>query len=171
MKIHLALFSLIILFSCTNKQDALLGKISDLTNKMQTEEFPSRENMEAIIALYDEYIVNYPDDQRVISFMELKAKYQAANGDYLGAIASYSKLMDTFPESSQYADALFMQAFIYENNLLDLDAAQLKYEEFANKFPNHELHDDAVFSLENLFLSEEEMFEKLIHMQDSLAIE
>lgn len=171
MKIKLALFSLVILLSCANQQEVLLNKISDLTDKMQVEEFPSKGNMEAIIVLYDEYINAYPEDQRVISFIELKAKYQAANGDYLEAIASYSELMNRFPESSENADALFMQAFIYENNLRDLEAAKLKYEEFAKSFPSHELHDDAIFSLENLFLSEEEMFEKLINKQDSLPKE
>ncbi|MCB9256861.1 MAG: tetratricopeptide repeat protein [Chitinophagales bacterium] len=169
MKNKLAIFALVLLMACANKQELLLSKIASISEEMQKEEFPSRENMEAIIALYDEYISSFPEDQKVISFLELKAKYQAANGDYLAAIASYNDLMARFPESTQAADALFMQAFIYENDLSNLEAAQGAYEKFTEKFPEHELYDDAIFSLENLFLSEEEMFEKLIHLQDSAA--
>ena len=58
-----------------------------------------------------------------------------------------------------------MQAFIIENYLLDKVKAKTKYSDFLNHYPNHELADDAQFSIENLSLTDEEIMLKLQSFQ------
>ena len=159
-------------FSCSDPKADLVKEIESLSLEMKAEEFPSMANMDKIVALYDEYINAYPDDEASLSYMELKAKYIAASGNYPEAIAAYDDILAQFPEGDRKADALFMQAFLYENNMADPGAAEAKYQKFIQLYPNHELADDAKFALENLSLSDEELFEKLMQMQgDSVALD
>jgi len=66
-----------------------------------------------------------------------------------------------------------MQGFIAENYIGDKDAAAKRYEAFLAKYPDHELADDAKFSLDNLSLTDQEIFDKLLKMQevDSLMVD
>jgi len=158
--LFIALFLSIILFSCTDDKTNLIKQIDAVTADMKQEEFPSKENMEKVIALYDEYTLTFPEDEKNYDFLELKAKYQAANGEYEDAINTYSHILERYPENEKNAGALFMQAFIYENQLNDKETAKEIYTDFLAKYPNHELASSAQFSLDNLFLSDEEIINK-----------
>lgn len=157
------------LFSCTDKKTTLVAQIDEVTATMKQEDFPSKENMEKVIALYDEYITTYPEDEQNYTYLELKAKYQSANNQFKDAIETYDVLIEKYPTHEKNADALFMQAFIYENQLFDKTAAREKYEKFIKEYPNHELTPSAQFSIENLFLSDEDIIKKFESMNtDSL---
>lgn len=156
-------------FSCQDEQAKIKSSIDELTQAMQEEAYPSQENMEKVIELYDEYISKYPDSEESFTYMELKAKYLSANNQQEEAIEAYDDLIQKYPEDERSAEALFMQAFIFENYLFDKTKAKEKYSDFLKHYPNHELADDAVFSIENLSLSNQELLEKLKQgKQDSL---
>lgn len=159
------------LYSCTDTKVALVAQIDEVTATMKQEDFPSQENMEKVIALYDEYISQYPEDVQTYNYMELKAKYQSANNQFKEAIATYDELMKKYPNHEKNADALFMQAFIYENQLMDKTAAREIYTQFIETYPKHELTPSAQFSIDNLFLTDEEIMKKFESITpDSLAI-
>ena len=111
----LILITIASLFSCTDTKVALVSQIDEVTATMKQEDFPSQENMEKVIALYDEYITQFPEDEQTYNYLELKAKYQSANNQYKEAIATYDIILTKYPSHEKNADALFMQAFIYEN--------------------------------------------------------
>ena len=159
------------LVSCQNKYEDLLKSITETTTAMQAEEFPSQPNMEKIIGLYDEFITNYPDDEFTLTFMELKAKYQAANQQFEAAIATYDQLIASYPNANETPDAYFMQAFIYENQLMDKAAAEAKYKKFLVLYPNHPLANDAQFSLNSLYLTEEQLLQKIMDLQKAQVAE
>lgn len=170
MKYTIILLLLSLFFSCADPKAALQKEIEKLTLEMQAEDFPSSENMNQIVVLYDQYIQNYPLDASTINYMELKAKYLAANKNYKGAVQAYEDILETFPKGNRKADALFMQAFLYQNNLADPATAKEKYQLFLEQYPDHELADDVRFTLENLYLSDEELLQKLLQLQgDSLV--
>jgi TolA-binding protein len=96
----------------------------------------------------------------------------AANKDYEGAVAAYDDIIAKFPEGDRKGDALFMQAFIYQNDMADIASAEAKYLDFIRKYPNHEMADDARFAAENLSLSDEELYNKIIQLQiDGLLLD
>jgi len=66
-------------------------------------------------------------------------------------------LRQKYPESSQVPFSLFMQGFIYANMLSNFEKARSHYEEFLNKFSNHELAQSVIFELKYLGLEIQEI--------------
>ena len=68
----------------------------------------------------------------------------------------------------------FLKAFIYDNNLKDIKKARTAYSDFIQKYPKHELTDDAMISMDNLGKTPEQIvkeFElKLKQKSDSATI-
>lgn len=158
--VSILIFSLA-LISCEDQQQKLIGEINELTETMKNETYPSGKNMDRIVELYDEYIDNFPDEEETYTYMELKAKYLSANNKQEEALEAYDLLIAKYPDDSRAAEAVFMQAFILENYLLNKVRAQEKYSDFLKHYPNHELADDAQFSIQNLSLTDAELLEKL----------
>lgn len=89
----------------------------------------------------------------------MKAAGLAKNtGEFNKSLQLYFKLSNRLPDHPQAKTALFMQAFIYENDLHDLNKAKTTYEEFLQKYPNDpDYADDAKIALQTLGKSPEEM--------------
>ncbi|MFT4968374.1 MAG: tetratricopeptide (TPR) repeat protein [Chitinophagales bacterium] len=149
------------LFSCESEQEKLVDQIKTISSEMKEEAFPSEENMDKVVILYDSYIDQFPDAEETYTYMELKAKYLSANNKHEEALLAYDELIAKYPEDLRSADALFMQAFIIENYIIDKVKAKEKYSDFLKYYPSHELADDAQFSIDNLGMSDEALLEKL----------
>tara|TARA_B100000965_G_C19497456_1_gene715882 strand:+ start:46 stop:627 length:582 start_codon:yes stop_codon:yes gene_type:complete len=63
--------------------------------------------------------------------------------------------------------ALFMKAFVLENQAAQYDQAKEVYEQFIREFPTHPMADDAKYSIKNLGKSPEELI-KEFEKQDSI---
>ncbi|RMG37345.1 MAG: outer membrane protein assembly factor BamD, partial [Methanobacteriota archaeon] len=61
-----------------------------------------------------------------------------------------------FPNGVFNSKALFMLGYINANHLNNLEKAKKYYTEFLEKYPNHELADDAKYELDNLGKNVEE---------------
>ena len=77
--------------------------------------------------------------------------------DFSKAINEYGILRKKYPKSSQVPFSLFMQGFIYANMLSNFENARNHYEEFLNKFSNHELAQSVQFELKYLGLEIQEI--------------
>lgn len=74
------------------------------------------------------------------------------------AIQLYKRISDKVPQHPKAPMALFMQGFIYENDMSDLSKAKEAYEAFLQKYPNDpDFVDDAQMALKNLGKSPEEL--------------
>lgn len=79
-------------------------------------------------------------------------------GEFNKALQLYYKLSNRLPDHPKSKTALFMQAFIYENDLQDMEKAKKAYEFFLEKYPNDpDYADDAQIALKTLGKSPEEM--------------
>ena len=92
----------------------------------------------------------------------LKTKYLIAASldklfDLSKAINEYQILREKYPESSQVPFSLFMQGFIYANMLSNFEKARKHYEQFLNKFSNHELAQSVQFELKYLGIEIQEI--------------
>jgi tetratricopeptide (TPR) repeat protein len=74
------------------------------------------------------------------------------------ALQFYYKLYSKKPDHAKAPTALFMMAFIYEDDLHDMAKAKSTYEEFLKKYPNDaDFADDAKMALQLLGKSPEEL--------------
>ena len=90
------------------------------------------------------------------------------------SMAFYRRLYDQYPGYSKAPVALFLQGFIHENQLGQLDSASYYYTTFLERFPDHPIASDVRLSLENLGKSPEELIkmfqEQQMQQADSSAI-
>lgn len=66
------------------------------------------------------------------------------------AIQNFKAITEHYPQGERAAEAAFMLGFINANDLKKLDEAKKYYTEFIEKYPDHELADDAQYELETL---------------------
>ena len=76
------------------------------------------------------------------------------------ALVYYEKICTDFPDYPKVPHSVFLQGFVYENDLRDLDKARAKYDDFLVKYPDHDLADDVEFSLKYLGKSPEEIIKQ-----------
>jgi tetratricopeptide (TPR) repeat protein len=82
------------------------------------------------------------------------------------ALQLYYAVADKLPEHPKAPTALFMMAFIYENDLADMDKAKTTYEEFLKKYPKDaDFADDAQNALKMLGKSPEEIIRQFEQQQ------
>ncbi len=73
------------------------------------------------------------------------------------AVAIYDLIYTQYPNYEKAAQALFLKAFTYDNDLNDKATAKRLYEEFLSKYPNDDFADDTQFLLSNLGKDDEEI--------------
>ncbi len=76
------------------------------------------------------------------------------------AVDIYKQVFEKYPNSNQAPTSLFMSAFILANELQKYHQAEVTYNLFLQKYPNHELASSAREELNNLGLSPEEILKK-----------
>ena len=78
------------------------------------------------------------------------ANEQYAQEAYADAIENFKIILEKFPEGTTTAKATFMLGFINANNLKNLEEAKKYYTLFVEKYPGHDLADDAQYELNTL---------------------
>ncbi|GAB4380147.1 MAG: hypothetical protein Kow0042_30050 [Calditrichia bacterium] len=63
---------------------------------------------------------------------------------------NFQKVLDEYPQGEYASKALFMVGFINANYLKNYEKARKYYTEFLNKYPDHDLADDAKYEINNL---------------------
>jgi TolA-binding protein len=80
--------------------------------------------------------------------------YEAQEYGFLGmyghAIENFNEYLKKYPKDPRAADAKFLIAFTYHNNLGEEEFAKKNYEEFLKMFPDSPLCVSAEFELENI---------------------
>ncbi|NOX37122.1 MAG: tetratricopeptide repeat protein [Calditrichaeota bacterium] len=82
-------------------------------------------------------------------YYDLANQYMAKE-DWKQAEAYFEKIVQEFPNGMYTSKALFMVGFINANYLNNYDKAREYYQKFIDRYPNHELADDAKYELENM---------------------
>jgi len=124
-----------------------------------------------VLSLYKEFVEKYPDDTITASYLFKSADLANGLKKYKDAIDMYSQFREKYPDHRKAPAALFLQAFINDNNIHDKEKAKQLYSEFLQKYPSHELALSAHASLDqiNSGLSDEELIKMFEARNDSLA--
>ena len=160
---------LVISFSCSQQQKNNKQSIQESIDEMETKLYNGEDaqvNMGdavGLINLYQKFAKEYPKDSLAPIFLFRASDLSMNLNRPVQTIALFNDLLDNYPEYEKVPSVLFLKAFVYEDQLKDLDKAKMYYEEFLEKYPDSDFADDAEISLKNLGKTPEELileFEK-----------
>jgi len=117
----------------------------------------------ATIKAYEKYAELFADDTQTPEYLFKAAEIYRSIRNFNKAISIYENIDKNYTKYDKHAQSLFLLGFTYENDLKNLDKAKRLYEEFLQKYPEHELAEASQFSLKNLGKSPEDIvksFEK-----------
>jgi len=163
--LFVAVLFLSFLFSCKPESDRTADKIKEAEKKLinDSTRMLNRDLAEKQLKSYAEFTDKFPEDSRSEEFLYKAAELASSMGKTAVALDYYHSFYEKYPQSKRAPYALFLQGFIYEEQLKNIDRARELYTSFLAAYPDHELAKSARFSLDNLGKSEEEvikMFEE-----------
>ena len=153
--------------SCnTSPKDKQLKAISNLEEELYSQQSLDKEKGLHMIDTYVNFSKQYSEDTTSAVFL-FKAAEIAMNLQ-LGSqsIFYYDKILSNYPDFFKNAECLFLKAFIYENQLGNLEEAEKYYSQFIVEYPNHILAKDAKASIKFLGKSPEELVDMFQEMND-----
>jgi len=169
-----ALFILagVILFACSNPQQEATEQIIALEDALFSEE-GNMNNLDKAIELINQYISyadQFPEDSNSAEYLFKAADIGMNINKGELAIDLYNRIIQTYPNFRKAPECLFLKAYVYENNLGQLNKARVFYQEFIDKYPDNDFADDAEISIQNLGKSPEELireFEEKMKAQEA----
>jgi tetratricopeptide (TPR) repeat protein len=159
------IFCLAFIFvSCGNPKKELEKRIIAMNNQ---DSLANTAGLFHYADLLNQYITKYPKDKKSENYLFQLA--QSCNGlnKHTEAIDYLSLYLNQYPEGEKKADALFIKAFIYENNLNQKDSAIQLYETFLEKYPQHALAESVKLSLQNIDTPLEELVKGFMEKLDA----
>ena len=110
--------------------------------------------------LIDAYVAfsnKHPKDSLVPVFLYNAGECARGLGKSELAVDLFKRVYEDYPQYEKAPFSLFLQGFIYENELKNLSKARKCYNKFIEEYPSHAFLDDAKASIENLGKSPEEL--------------
>jgi tetratricopeptide (TPR) repeat protein len=152
-------------------QEELKAKVNEIEGKV----FQNEGNMDItsanmLIEGYVKYADAYPDDSESAGYVFKAAEISLGLNQGTTALALYSKVYTDYPNFEKRPYSLFLQAFVFENNLGKLEEAKAIYEQFIVDYPDHPMADDAQYSLDNLGKSPDELIKEFEAKQQKQGV-
>ena len=147
--------ALIISCNANNEKKQMQENVISLENSLYADSIGPVDRLKAqeLIQAYENYANVYPDDSLAPEYL-YKSGEIAMNLQMSGrAVGSFQKILNNYPDFDKAALCIFLQAFIYENQMQQYDESRKLYREFLEKYPEHELAEDALVSIQNMCLT------------------
>jgi outer membrane protein assembly factor BamD (BamD/ComL family) len=157
--ILLLVLALAFLSGCGPSREKSVATITSLETRLFSPAATGFDKVKAdsLQAAYASFMKKFPEDS-----LTLKINFKAANlcmnmGDGKKAIELFDKFIEKYPDNPKAAVSMFFKAYIYENQIKNLDKAKEVYLQFIEKYPNGDFANDARLALQNLGKSPEQM--------------
>ena len=162
--ISLSILSLLVLFGCSkssplDQRMAIMDRFEQLADPAT-----GMLNLEASAVFVEDaraFSDAYPSDTMAAMPLYRSAEISRSLGKAKETIDTYQKILERYPTFHKAAEAQFMLAFSYDEDLKDIEKARQAYTEFIQQHPNHTFADDAQMLLSNLGKSDEEILQEL----------
>jgi TolA-binding protein len=146
-------------------QKYYLTMIDSIEKKLSDDKFAMVNHGAAMTAikLYDEFAMHFPKHPKSPDFLFKAGDISSSLNFSQPAILYFKRVTDNYPDYDKTPFALFLQAFVYENQLNDTAGARKIYNEVIAKYPQHQVAEDAKASLNHLGKTPEQIiaeFEK-----------
>jgi len=165
MKNIFFLFVLILFVSCVNIEKKQIKEIKILENALisDTTLVLSVDNANKCIEKYLAFAEKYPKHNNSPGYLYDAAKVTEGLNKAYDAIKLYGQVEILYPESDYAPKALFSKAFLLDEKLNQDVKAEKLYIEFIKKYPDHELTPSAAQLIELLYLSDDELKERVLN--------
>lgn len=140
------------------KREAALNK-----DENSMDRYKAADLMEA----YATYGERFPNYENAADRLFKAGEIAMGLGHKVQAIKYFEKVYNEYSDYEKRPYALFMKAFVLENQAMQYDQAKEVYEQFIAEFPNHDMADDAEYSIKNLGKSPEELIREF-EIKDSI---
>jgi len=110
-----------------------------------------------LLVAYDAYVAAYPNDTLSANYLFKEADFYRYMRQPQKSIKIYNTIYNNYPAFIKRPYSLFLQGFIYENEIRNLDSAKAKYLMFLQVYPNHPIAEDVKLTLESLGKSPEQV--------------
>ncbi len=111
----------------------------------------------SLMEAYFVYAVRFPNRANSADRMFKAAELAMSLNHTIQAIKYFTKVYDEYPDYEKRPYAMFLRAFVLENQAQEYTQAKEVYEEFIRLYPGHSMADDAKYSIENMGKSPEEL--------------
>ena len=161
-----------LMFSCKSNEEKAIDEISQLEKELFNDSLGvlDAEKANAIIQLYHSFSENYPEHKHTPLYLFHGADVSMNMADYAMAIKMLDNLIENYPDFENIPASIHLRGFIYEDKLQQLDKAKASYQELIDKFPEHELAENAKGCIQNLGIPTEELI-RMWEKQDSLKVD
>lgn len=166
MKYYLLVLStLLVLASCgsTQTREEALAQVKQAEDHLYAKQdvFQFSDSLATVtIEAYNNFATSFPEDSLSAEYLFKAADLYRAQHKYEPALDIYSKIQQNYPNYKKVPQTIFLQGFVYENDVKDLEKAKERYSAFLEKYPEHELAKDVQFSLNNLGRSPEDIIKE-----------
>jgi outer membrane protein assembly factor BamD (BamD/ComL family) len=154
--------ALAVLSGCSPSREKSVSTITSLESRLFSPAATGFDKVKAdsLLAAYESFMKRFADDS-----LTLKYTFKAANlamnmGDAAKAIGLFDKFIEKYPDHPKAAVSMFFTAYIYENQLKNLEKAKEIYLQFIEKYPNGDFTNDARVALQNLGKTPEQMVQE-----------
>lgn len=89
------------------------------------------------------YAKYYPDDTLSVVYLFKAGEYASSIGQFQRAISMYDNILTKYPQNRLIPECLFIEGFVYDNNLNDTAKARARYMQVIEKYPNDNLASQA----------------------------
>ena len=96
-----------------------------------------------LIEKSEAFVAQFPKDTVSAGLLFKAAELNSGIGEYGKAIKIWGDVNTNYPTYKRAGDALFMQAFTFDEYLHDKDNAITYYKSFINNYPNHSMKANA----------------------------
>jgi TolA-binding protein len=125
----------------------------------------NKANAQKYVDACEAYALAY-DDDKAATYLYKASEMSRSIKTFPKTLSIYDWILQDYPDSEKAASSLFLKGFILENDVRDLDLAKGCYQQFLDKYPDHQLADDVKFLLDNIGKSDEEIY-KIIEKNQS----
>lgn len=141
-----------------NLTDSIAGLENELFN--QNASRIDRDKAIKLVDFYSQYATEFPDDSLSPEYLYKASDISMNLNRPVETIQLFDRMLTEYPDFEKTPTTLFLKAFVYEDQMNDLDNARKYYQLFIEKYPDSEFADDAKVSLENLGKSPEDLIKE-----------
>ncbi len=138
-------------------RDTLIHHIQILEQKLRSDQTINHQQGAEMVTAYLDFFNNYPDDAYASDYLYKAADISMNLNESATAIDLFKRVIEFYPKHKKADFALFLQGFIYENQLKDMVHAKEIYTQVILQYPNTKIADDSKASINNLGKSDEEL--------------
>ncbi|MCB0687004.1 MAG: tetratricopeptide repeat protein [Saprospiraceae bacterium] len=162
--------SLMILFSigCSNSTEKVRNEIATLETQLSDQ--PTEEILHQLLDKYKE-MASKTSGEEHLDYLWKAGETARAAKEFDAAESMFMELYSQKESPEIAAKALFLYAFMCDEDLKEYEKAKELYARFLQNYPNSDFADDAQFLLDNLGKSDEEMLEMLSNTPQDESIE